>query len=179
MAIWQKPLENCRHLYAASLVGWNKHIFGQTTHCQCKTWRALCPRCPTHRNTDTEINAKRKRFIDPAHWGSAMRAEATLNLLSTHFLYSLRVDLGNYMSWFKPIVGQSWPFHFPPLEMAITSWPSLSSIDSPRWDEVFVTRRGNWDSFGCYLHLPFGSGFSCFLLLACLVAWLVGWLVLR
>ena len=56
--------------------------------------------------TEMEINATSK--IDPTLWGRpAIGAEATLNLLSTHFLYSLRVDLGNYMSWFKPIVGQS------------------------------------------------------------------------
>ena len=42
----------------------------------------------------TEINAISKRFIDSASLGRpAMGTEANQNLLSTHFLYSLRVGL--------------------------------------------------------------------------------------
>jgi hypothetical protein len=120
----------------------------------CKTQRALYLGCPTHRNTETEIDARSKRFIDPACQGCpAIGAEVTLNLLSTHFLYSLRVDLGNDRSWFKPIVGPNWPFHSPfrndnyplPSGEAGVSWPSLSSTDGPGWGEVLVTRRGNWN----------------------------------
>jgi hypothetical protein len=62
-----------------------------------------------------------KRFIDPAWWSRpAVRAEATPNLLSTHFLYSFRVDLGNNLSWFKPIVGPL-IFSFPSLERQLAS----------------------------------------------------------
>lgn len=54
---------------------------------------------------ELEETAMSMRFIDPMRRGggggvSYNGAEATPNLLSTHFLYSLRV-------WFKPIVGQS------------------------------------------------------------------------
>ena len=34
--------------------------------CRCKTRKALRPGCPTHRDAEMEIDAKRKRFIDPA-----------------------------------------------------------------------------------------------------------------
>jgi hypothetical protein len=46
-----------------------------------------------------EMDAISKRLIGPACWGHpAIGTEATLNLLSTHFLYSLRIGLDNNMS---------------------------------------------------------------------------------
>jgi hypothetical protein len=46
-----------------------------------------------------EINAISKRFIDSVPQGHpAIGAEVTPNLLSTHFLYCLRVGLDNNMS---------------------------------------------------------------------------------
>jgi hypothetical protein len=50
----------------------------------------------------------------PSCWGlPATGAEAIPNLLSIHFLHSLRADLGNNMSCFKPIVDPRGPFNSP------------------------------------------------------------------
>ena len=55
-----------------------------------------------------DIDAISMMFIDLMCRGHpAIRVEATPNLLDTHFLYSMWVDLDNNMSWFKPIVGLS------------------------------------------------------------------------
>jgi hypothetical protein len=44
-------------------------FLAQVNLCCCKTRKALRPECPTHRDTEAEIDAKSKRFINPACWG--------------------------------------------------------------------------------------------------------------
>lgn len=56
---------------------------------RCKTQRVLCLGCPTHRNTEMDIDATSMRFIDLVHCGHpAIGAEASPNIPSTWFLYS-------------------------------------------------------------------------------------------
>lgn len=39
---------------------------------QCRTRSALCPGGPTHEEMEMEIDAIRKRFNNPVHWGDSV-----------------------------------------------------------------------------------------------------------